>query len=391
MVDKTQALINLHDALIKLQRKRRFIALRFGIPSDQAGESLGFTEEAILIVLNAEPEKNVKELAETLHLERSWMSRVISALESKGLVESFVPEADRRSKKLNITPEGRAKLQALHLVSRKIMDTCLDGMPQAAMEALYIYLKRFADGLNTSSYPQTTNNHPVEVELARVSRAMGILSDDVMGSSLSVTQLQVLLVLSEADGTEVVTSDIDELLPFDMSTVSRTIAGFEKQNLVQKVQSETDKRSYMIHLTDAGRARVAAYKEMALAIFARAVAGCSVEDVHQFTHIVQNVTGDMPQLSQRSLRDHIEVKAIGSEPVKAAKENYDDMVIRDEQTGSELTAQFGVFQNGQLKGTSEITRSTLNGGISKLSISGEALNNKLAMVLLRSSLERTAS
>jgi DNA-binding MarR family transcriptional regulator len=389
MVDKVTAILNLHDALIKLQRKRRFIALRFGIPSDQAGEMLGFTEEAILIVLNAEPEKNVKELAETLNLERSWMSRVISALESKKLVESFVPEADRRSKKLTITPEGTSKLHALHQTSRKIMDTCLDGVAQNVGQALYMYLKRFADGLNTSTYPQTTNNHPVEVELARVSRAMGILSDDVMGSSLSVTQLQVLLVLSEADGSEVVTSDIDELLPFDMSTVSRTIAGFEKQNLVQKVQSESDKRSYMIHLTDDGRARVAAYRGMAQTIFTKALGGFTVDDVLTFTQIVQAVTSDMPQLAQRSLRDHIEVKAIGTEP--KMKDVYEDMVIRDEQTGSELTAHFGVFQNGQLKGTSEITRSTLNGGISKLSISGEALNNKLAMVLLRSSLERTTA
>lgn len=381
MTEATKSMIlKLHDSLIKFQRKRRFVALRFGIPSDQAGESLGFTEEAILIVLNAEPEKNVKELAEALYLERSWMSRVISSLEEKKLVESYVPESDRRSKKLLITEEGKQKLRALHETSKKIMTMATDSL-NPDQEARYnSYLERFADAMGAPPYPASENNHPADTQLARISRASGILSDNVVGSGLSVTQLQVLMVLAEGEGCEIVTSDVDEMLPFDMSTVSRTIANFEKQNLVQKVQSEHDKRSYTLHLTEQGIAKVSLYQKLVLQHFQPAEKEFSESEMEDFVGIVDQLTSDMPQISQRSIRDRIEVKEL---PTTAGIEKI------TETAAGENIAHFGIFQNGELKGTSEITRSSLNGGISQLTLSGPALNNKLAMVLIRSSLERT--
>lgn len=372
-------ILKLHDSLIKFQRKRRFIALRFGIPSDQAGESLGFTEEAILIVLNAEPEKNVKELAEALNLERSWMSRVISALEEKGLVESYVPESDRRSKKLMITETGKQKLYALHETSKKIMDMATEKLDAEQATRFCAYLARFANAMGAPQYPSSDNNHPADTQLARISRAAGILSDNVVGSGFSVTQLQVLMVLAEGEGCEIVTSDVDEMLPFDMSTVSRTIANFEKQNLVQKVQSEHDKRSYTLHLTEEGVRKVSEYHMMVGEHFKPANNEFTDAEMNDFVGIVEELTADMPQISQRSIRDRIEVKELPTSDYEA-----------DAMAAGESSAQFGIFQNGELKGKSEITRSSMNGGISQLTLSGPALNNKLAMVLLRSSLERTA-
>lgn len=57
---------------------------------------------------------SVTELAETLELDKSTLSRTVESMVASGLVTRTVNEADRRRTVLKLTPEGRAKIECIN-------------------------------------------------------------------------------------------------------------------------------------------------------------------------------------------------------------------------------------------------------------------------------------
>lgn len=64
-------------------------------------------EFSALMVLSRNPDVRQGLLAERLRIKRAHMTKLVKALEAKGLVERRVPEEDRRSLRLRLTERGR--------------------------------------------------------------------------------------------------------------------------------------------------------------------------------------------------------------------------------------------------------------------------------------------
>lgn len=74
---------------------------------------LGFAQLAALYAIDGTATLTVADLAEQIGRSPSATSRLVSALESRGLVERREEVADRRQRQLDVTPAGRSLLAAV--------------------------------------------------------------------------------------------------------------------------------------------------------------------------------------------------------------------------------------------------------------------------------------
>jgi DNA-binding MarR family transcriptional regulator len=80
----------------------------------QLGElRLGFTQLAALYAANGTATLTIQDLAEQIGRSASATSRVVSALESRGLLRRRPEVADRRQRTLEVTPAGAALLSLI--------------------------------------------------------------------------------------------------------------------------------------------------------------------------------------------------------------------------------------------------------------------------------------
>ncbi len=80
---------------------------------------------------------------------------------------------------------------------------------------------------------------------------MNLLGNRYLGSEYSATEARVLFEIYESAGCTA--SRICRVMKIDKSYLSRIILEYEKKGYINRVNSSTDRRSYNLYLTDAGK------------------------------------------------------------------------------------------------------------------------------------------
>lgn len=80
---------------------------------------------------------------------------------------------------------------------------------------------------------------------------LGVVNNHILESEYSITEARIIYELANCNG--VTAREIKEKLHIDEGYMSRIISGFVKNGILQKKQSENDKRVYMLELTLKGR------------------------------------------------------------------------------------------------------------------------------------------
>jgi DNA-binding MarR family transcriptional regulator len=91
--------------------------------------ALGVSEYEVLERL-ASPDKDqhrMQEVADSVHLSQSALSRVVARLESEGLVSRAICADDRRGIYACITPEGRERYDEARPTHRRVLGEVLGG------------------------------------------------------------------------------------------------------------------------------------------------------------------------------------------------------------------------------------------------------------------------
>jgi DNA-binding MarR family transcriptional regulator len=99
-----------HCLCLQVQRTARALARRF----DDAFRPVGLTQGqfSLLTSLNSAPPPTIGDVAELLALDRTTLTANLKPLERRKLVKVTVDAEDRRSRRLILTPAGRAVLAA---------------------------------------------------------------------------------------------------------------------------------------------------------------------------------------------------------------------------------------------------------------------------------------
>ena len=90
--------------------------------------------EAMAAILASPPLSAQVDIAKRLRIEGPTLTRMLDTLEKDGLVERLPDPADRRTKKLRLTPEGEEALEEIFEIVDVLRARLLEGVPPEMIE-----------------------------------------------------------------------------------------------------------------------------------------------------------------------------------------------------------------------------------------------------------------
>jgi DNA-binding MarR family transcriptional regulator len=240
--DKAQYML---DLLLRFNRKVEEVAKRRQAP-------LYITVNYLLNAIAQQRDLGVTELSQALVLDKSSLSRLVNSSEKLGLLELVPHPSDARRKTIQITERGAKAVAEDNNCRNEHVTACLDGLDEDQQDTLANRLSLLADGMGAEPLEKVSHEHPVRVPLRRLTRVMGMLGDDFLGSGMAVEQFQILQILSEHQNA-ISMRDLGNRLPYTQSSLSRLTESLNRKNWVTKVPSPDDGRQLMVGLSLQGR------------------------------------------------------------------------------------------------------------------------------------------
>ena len=124
---------------LHLQRAARAVARRF----DAALRPLSLTngQFSLLMSLNREEPPTIGSVSALLVMDRTTLTANLKPLERRGLVKVTIDDGDKRTRRLKLTPAGRALLVAAVPIWKQTHATVEKLLPRANCEELRVDLR----------------------------------------------------------------------------------------------------------------------------------------------------------------------------------------------------------------------------------------------------------
>ena len=124
---------------LHLQQAARAVARRF----DTAFRPLGLTngQFSLLMSLNREEAPSIGSVSALLAMDRTTLTATLKPLERRGLVKVSIDDADKRTRRLKLTPAGRALLVAAVPIWKQTHAIVEKLLPRANCEELRVDLR----------------------------------------------------------------------------------------------------------------------------------------------------------------------------------------------------------------------------------------------------------
>ena len=243
--------LTIHWLLLKFYRKRRFVIKALPGSVGYYGVQLGLTESYILIHLDYFGSSTNTELAQELSLDKSTISRHVESLKRQKYVLSERSDTDKRIRCVSITKTGMKILEELNRFGAQTMQESISRIEKKDLSRFVSYWKRYSDGLGASVLPVRENVHPITVEARRISKVMKFLGSNVLESELSRLEIEAISIVYDYN-SQILLSELCELLPEDDSTVRRLVERLELRDLLIKEPYRS--RNYSVNITKKGLA-----------------------------------------------------------------------------------------------------------------------------------------
>ncbi len=161
-----------HSAHIEPVRdaSRRLVRVLGFMRGTLAGTDLSPSAVHALIELGAHGTLRAVALAETLHLEKSSVSRLVRKLVDAGLVSEKTAPGDGRAKMLSLTKNGKTTLAGIHGFARRQVADALKRLPPPDYGTILRGLRLYADalaGVDVAAAPFTLETGYAPALLAR--------------------------------------------------------------------------------------------------------------------------------------------------------------------------------------------------------------------------------
>ncbi|MEM8636997.1 MAG: bifunctional helix-turn-helix transcriptional regulator/GNAT family N-acetyltransferase [Pseudomonadota bacterium] len=160
----------------KLRAASREIVRELGfMQKGLAGTTLSPSAVHTIIELGYGTVTNASDLGNMLHLEKSSVSRLVQKLNEDGLIEAKSNLADRRSRQIGLTKEGKALLKSLEDYGRQQMRSAFEHLATDDLKKVETGLTLFAKALRGE---RSSGFNPSAVEL-RQGYCPGVLASVV--------------------------------------------------------------------------------------------------------------------------------------------------------------------------------------------------------------------
>lgn len=237
--------IRLFELVLRFNRRLTFIV-------NQLAPPLTLNESHVLGEIGRRRLITAAEIGRNLVLEKSIVSRLLAALGKRGLVSSESSPADGRLKHLKLTPAGEKIFEEDDNLRSEQVRRCVAALSSYEQSDLAYFLAVMADSLHASDVPLTQSDSSLKIQIRRLTRAMGFLGDNLLGTGLSVQKCQLLSILNSGAGICSM-SMLREELPYESSMLSRLVSFLQAARLVIKDSIAGDLRRLGVKPTSAGR------------------------------------------------------------------------------------------------------------------------------------------
>jgi DNA-binding MarR family transcriptional regulator len=317
------------------------------------------------------------------------MTGLLNSIEEQGLIEMAPSSQDGRSKTLKLTAAGRRLVQALDRYVNKITSAGLSPLSPSERNTLARHLAVVADGLGAHPVPLRAGDHPVGVELRRISRVQGILGTNFMGTDFSITQTQILRVLvQQPEGVNMV--ELSRAMPFDASTISKAVSSLAKLKLLSKIRSKSDKRQFLLQLTARGKQVMSDLQSRMRERMKQALSKLGKRELAELCAYLDRVLS-IPALAEEN-EEKREVRMLQSErDLKIARAVFVENIVRQKghfDLGPDLFPKqvraYGLYLNGNMEGTCQLRKDGQQWTCENFSVSPTAESAGLADFFLES-------
>lgn len=128
---------SLDDAVAAVRRFSRFYTRRIGVLEEKLlGGPVSLAEGRLVWELAQDPDQTAARLAETLALDPGYLSRLLRALEERGLLARRPSPRDAREALLSLTRAGRAAYATINRRSQRDVGAMLAGLSDLERERL---------------------------------------------------------------------------------------------------------------------------------------------------------------------------------------------------------------------------------------------------------------
>lgn len=197
---------------------------------------------------------NSTHLIQTLHLEKTKVSRIIASFLERGWIEVQVSHTDKRVKYFSITADGEAVMNNDNSVRNEQVSRCVAPLTDRERIDFTEYLKYMADHFGAAQVTPLPHDLPIKNEIRRLTRVLGYLGDNLLELGMSVSDCQVIHLVHR-DQNSVSMAVLKDLLPYEVSTLSRLISDLQSRGLAKKVPLTFDRRHVQVSLTGKGEDR----------------------------------------------------------------------------------------------------------------------------------------
>lgn len=366
----------LYRALLVFQRRR---GIRKRVI---AKENLSLLAVRILGYLDCSPQTAAVELEKIWNAERSVISRTLAKLQRRRLIASS-PTPDGRKKNLSITDQGRHLIHQIDAELTGITNQALGGLDAGEREDLSLLLESFANELSRISALDPTirhraTEHPMNFALMRISMCGGMYGGRYFGSALTVSQAQVLDVVSlHEHGIDI--SKLGREIASEQSSTSRIAGQLVRSGLLSKQSSDRDRRISLLFETDKGTKAFLTHCRVVASSFAPALDALPSSDQDRMCDLLDRAENAKSGRVGAVLQEKIEVRRLRSEDDRATARGFIVLQAVRRRTHRQLPetlvpkngCTLGLFINDQLQGVCDCVRAKRRWEVRTFSIASE--------------------
>lgn len=274
------------ELLRALQRGNRFV-------SSAQGTTFSLVESHIAVEIDSHSALRAGELALQLKVDKSTVSRALTSLRKRRLIEIDRDPRDRRSAFARLSGKGAAILLELDQRANANMGRFSSAITGEELHSLRSFLAAISDAADISPSPQRPRDHPLRSEIRRITRALGLLGASVLGTELSSVQWHALSEI-EARPAGCTAQQLSSILSLAPNTVSVLMATLRRRKLIVREQSKDDARKFLLRLSLTGSAQLKELRERASQLFASAFKTWEIDRLRQSIEILRRFSGINP-------------------------------------------------------------------------------------------------
>lgn len=275
----TSASLNatLYDLFLRFNR--RYLAIGRIHPSP-----LAINESHILAEIAQPAAVTAKQISSSLNIEKSTLSRILASLAKRNFLEWRCATHDHRWKELHLTAPGLVVLSEDCRQRNVQTQLALQPLNADEQEALRSYHQRIADALQSPAvhpFPEESSN---ERQLRRMTRGLGFLGSNCLGTNLPPHECQILAILG-SHSKQTSLGELAQAFPCEISMLSRMVSALEKRAWVTKQASVRDRRRVELSLAASGCERQQAAESAGGDFIVRALRSFTPGEINEFAEL----------------------------------------------------------------------------------------------------------